>query len=73
MGGQTLPGYAPNGYGFADFLLGLPGSGHVDWNDVGPQEILDLSERLFDAAGVPDAARAEYYRVATQYFYQLEK
>lgn len=28
-----LPGYAPNGYGFADFLLGLPGSGHIDWND----------------------------------------
>jgi hypothetical protein len=33
VGGQTLPGYAPNGYGFADFLLGLPGSGHIDWND----------------------------------------
>ncbi len=25
--------YAPNGYGFADFLLGLPSAGHVDWND----------------------------------------
>jgi hypothetical protein len=33
VGSQTLPGYAPNGYGFADFLLGLPGSGHIDWND----------------------------------------
>jgi hypothetical protein len=28
-----LPGYAPNGYGFADFLLGLPAGGHIDWND----------------------------------------
>jgi hypothetical protein len=32
--------YAPNGYGFADFLLGLPGgtvngaTSHVDWNDT---------------------------------------
>jgi len=31
--------YAPNGYGFADFLLGLPGgtvnnaTSHIDWND----------------------------------------
>ena len=25
--------YAPNGLGWADFLLGLPGSGHVNWND----------------------------------------
>ncbi|MGO9088792.1 MAG: carboxypeptidase regulatory-like domain-containing protein [Terriglobales bacterium] len=39
VGGQPLPGYAPNGYGFADFLLGLPdnpGTGpnsHIDWND----------------------------------------
>jgi len=29
----TAKSYAPNGYGFADFLLGLPGSGHIDWND----------------------------------------
>jgi hypothetical protein len=25
--------YAPNGSGWADFLLGLPGGGHVNWND----------------------------------------
>lgn len=25
--------YAPNGSGWADFLLGLPGNGHVNWND----------------------------------------
>jgi hypothetical protein len=25
--------YAPNGSGWADFLLGLPGSGQVNWND----------------------------------------
>jgi len=28
-----LPGYAPNGYGFADFLLGLPSGGNINWND----------------------------------------
>jgi hypothetical protein len=25
--------YAPNGLGWADFLLGLPSGGHVNWND----------------------------------------
>ncbi len=25
--------YAPNGSSWADFLLGLPGGGHVNWND----------------------------------------
>jgi hypothetical protein len=25
--------FAPNGSGWADFLLGLPGNGHVNWND----------------------------------------
>ena len=31
---QTCSGsYAPNGSGWADFLLGLPGGGHVNWND----------------------------------------
>ncbi len=25
--------FAPNGSGWADFLLGLPGGGHVNWND----------------------------------------
>ena len=25
--------YAPNGSGWADFLLGLPSGGHVNWND----------------------------------------
>jgi hypothetical protein len=25
--------YAPNGSGWADFLLGLPANGHVNWND----------------------------------------
>jgi hypothetical protein len=29
----TAKSYAPNGYGFADFLLGLPGSGDINWND----------------------------------------
>ncbi|HUA14335.1 MAG TPA: TonB-dependent receptor [Verrucomicrobiae bacterium] len=31
--GSCSGAYAPNGSGWADFLLGLPGSGHVNWND----------------------------------------
>jgi hypothetical protein len=29
----TAKSYAPNGSGWADFLLGLPSGGHIDWND----------------------------------------
>ena len=46
--------------------------GRIDWNAISPREILELSERMFDAAGVPDVARADYYRAATQYFYQIQ-
>ncbi len=33
LGSGCSGAYAPNGSGWADFLLGLPGSGHVNWND----------------------------------------
>ncbi len=31
--GTCTGAYAPNGSGWADFLLGLPSGGHVNWND----------------------------------------
>jgi carboxypeptidase family protein len=31
--GTCSGAFAPNGSGWADFLLGLPGGGHVNWND----------------------------------------
>jgi hypothetical protein len=33
IGSGCSGNYAPNGSGWADFLLGLPGSGGVNWND----------------------------------------
>jgi hypothetical protein len=33
LGSGCSGAYAPNGSGWADFLLGLPGAGHVNWND----------------------------------------
>jgi RHS repeat-associated protein len=49
---------------------GKPVGAHVDWTQVSPREILELSERLFNAAEVPHAAREEYYRAVTRYFYK---
>ena len=36
--------------------------GKVDWSKVSEDEILELSERMFDAAEVPADIRAEYYK-----------
>ncbi|WP_338025485.1 hypothetical protein [Clostridium yunnanense] len=47
--------------------------GKVDWENVSPREIQGLSERMFDAAKVPQDARAEYYREFNKYTYGLEK
>jgi hypothetical protein len=44
----------------------------VDWTKVTPREILELSERAFDAANVPHDARVEYYRQFTQYLYEAK-
>jgi hypothetical protein len=49
-----------------------PGTTTVDWSTVSPREMLELSERLFDLAEVPHDARAEYYRVFTQYIHTLK-
>ena len=47
--------------------------GKIDWENVSPSEIQMLSERMFDAAKVPQNARAEYYREFNKYIYGLEK
>jgi hypothetical protein len=54
-------------------VTGREVGGTVDWRAITPREILDLSERMFDAAGVPRGARQAYYRAATEYLYRLEK
>jgi hypothetical protein len=45
--------------------------GKVNWKTVSSREILDLSERMFDAAGVPQAARSAYYSEYNSYLYGL--
>ncbi len=47
--------------------------GKVDWTSVLPQEVQDLSERMFDAANVPLSARNDYYREFNCYIYGLER
>nr|WP_235318117.1 RHS repeat-associated core domain-containing protein [Porphyromonas gulae] len=41
----------------------------VDWTKVSAREAQQLSERMFDAAKVPQHARDEYYRKFNQYIY----
>jgi hypothetical protein len=50
---------------------GRPVGGQMDWTSVGPREIRDLAEAMFDAADVPAAARNEYYSALTRYLYGL--
>lgn len=59
---------------FRDWLqanYGRPVGVRVDWQSMGPREILGLSEEMFDAAGVPQAARDTYYGELTHYLYSL--
>ncbi len=42
----------------------------LDWTAVSPREILDLSERQFNEAEVPSAAREAYYRAFIEYIHQ---
>lgn len=44
--------------------------GKVDWKTVSPREMQQLTERMFDAAGVPQSARRGYYRAFHQYIYR---
>ena len=43
--------------------------GKIDWKNISPQEIFNLSERMFDAAGVPQSARDKYYQEFNKYIY----
>jgi hypothetical protein len=59
---------------YRDWLLERTGrriGGVVDWTQVSAREIQSLTIRMFDAAGVPPAARTEYFRAFHQYIYGL--
>ncbi|WP_161557853.1 ricin-type beta-trefoil lectin domain protein [Micromonospora sicca] len=43
----------------------------VDWSSVSSREIFDLSERMFDAASVPQKARDAYYTAFDRYIHGL--
>jgi HNH/Endo VII superfamily toxin with a SHH signature len=43
----------------------------VNWKAVSPREIYNLSERMFDAAHVPQHARDAYYTAFHRYIYGL--
>ncbi len=44
--------------------------GKVDWQSVSPKEIQELTEKMFDAAKVPNSARQEYYNAFNRYNYR---
>jgi RHS repeat-associated protein len=52
---------------------GAKSSYGIAWESVSPREVLDLTERMFDAAKVPQASRMEYYRAFTEYIYSGTK
>ncbi|MEH7817179.1 T7SS effector LXG polymorphic toxin [Bacillus velezensis] len=41
--------------------------GKVNWKEVSPREIQELTEKMFDAANVPKKARQLYYNAFNQY------
>lgn len=43
--------------------------GSVNWSQVSAREMQSLTNRMFDAAGVPAAARTDYFRAFHQYIY----
>lgn len=43
--------------------------GKIEWTEVSNREAFQLSERMFDAANVPQEKREEYYRRFNQYIY----
>lgn len=45
----------------------------VDWGNMSPREIQKLSEKMFDAAKVPEATRRQYYRALNEFLYNLPK
>ncbi len=60
---------------YRDWLFEKTGKkvgGKVDWTTVSPQEIQSLSEKMMDAAKVPEAARRSYYQEFHKYIYNLK-
>ena len=58
---------------YRDWLFEKTGKkvgGKIDWTQISPQEAKRLSEQMFDAAGVPEAARTEYYKQFNKYIYK---
>lgn len=45
--------------------------GKIDWTEITPNEVQSLSERMFNAAGVPDYARRNYYNEFNKYIYGI--
>lgn len=44
--------------------------GKVDWTKVSPQEMQELTDRMFDEANVPQWARQDYYNAFNKYIYR---
>jgi RHS repeat-associated protein len=58
---------------YRDWLYDMTGrrvGGKINWTAVSPRDIYDLSERMFDSAGVPNDVRQEYYSAFNQYIYR---
>ncbi len=52
-------------------MTGKPVGGKINWTSLSLREIQNLSERMFDAADVPQNVRNEYYSEFTKYLYGL--
>ncbi|HHJ1306046.1 RHS domain-containing protein, partial [Pseudomonas putida] len=48
---------------------GKPVGGKVDWSQISNREVMQLSERMFDVAGVPATSRTSYYRALNRYLH----
>ncbi len=59
---------------YRQWLFDLTGKyigGSVDWTTISARDMQELSESMFDAAGVPDEARQAYYEAFYRYIYRL--
>lgn len=59
---------------YRDWLFERTGrrvGGSIDWKNVSARDIQTLANRMFDAAGVPAAARTEYFRAFHQHIYGI--
>jgi hypothetical protein len=65
--------FVPDTFVSSDTFVSHTGSrgGRIDWQAVTSREIHELSERMFDAAGVAMDTRQAYYSQLTQWLYTL--